>query len=204
MPAMSLDPRLPFFDALAERWDRDQDLERLSGRLDAGLEALGVGRSERVLDAGCGTGNLTLALARRLGPAGRIRALDLSPRMLAWARTKLADPRVTWIQAPLQALPADVTGLDRAILMGVWPHLDDRDAVLDLLHGRIRPGGRLHVWHLASRETINAIHAAAHPSVAGDLLEPPEAIAQALRRHGFEILECWEDVSESRVSGRRS
>ena len=204
MPAMSLDPRLPFFDALAERWDRDQDLERLPGRLDAGLEALGVGHAERVLDAGCGTGNLTLALARRLGPAGRVLALDPSPGMLAQARRKLDDPRVTWVQAPLQALPAEVTDLDRAILMGVWPHLDNRDAVVDLLHGRIRPGGHLHVWHLASREIINAIHAAAHPSVAGDLLERPEVIAQALPRHGFELLACWEDASESRVSGRRS
>ena len=38
---------------------------------------------ERVLDVGCGCGATTLALARAVGPAGRVTALDISGPMLA-------------------------------------------------------------------------------------------------------------------------
>ncbi len=60
-----------FFDGIAEKWDGWEDLDELARKLAAGLEELGVGRDETVLDIGCGTGNLTRALLARLPlPAG--------------------------------------------------------------------------------------------------------------------------------------
>jgi demethylmenaquinone methyltransferase/2-methoxy-6-polyprenyl-1,4-benzoquinol methylase len=47
------------------------------------------GASPRALDLACGTGDISLLLARRF-PAGRIEALDLSPAMLARARRRRA------------------------------------------------------------------------------------------------------------------
>jgi SAM-dependent methyltransferase len=57
---------------------------------------------ERVLDVGCGCGASTLELARAVGPAGRVAALDISGPMLAegQARAKAAGiANVDWRQA---------------------------------------------------------------------------------------------------------
>ena len=201
---MAPEPRVAFFDHLAEHWDGWEDLDTLPGRLDRALEDFGVAPGERVLEVGCGTGNLTLALTRRLGAEGRVFAVDCSPKMLARARTKVADPRVTWIQAAVQELPPEPRDLDRAILMGVWPHLDAKGQVLDLLHRRLRPGAGLHIWHLASRREINETHAKAHAAVAGDVLEPARDLSALLEAHGFEVLAARDDETQHSVSARRA
>ncbi len=45
-----------------------------------------VASGMRVLDVACGAGYQTLRLAERVGPAGRVVASDISPRMLAYVR----------------------------------------------------------------------------------------------------------------------
>jgi len=57
---------------------------------------------ERVLDVGCGCGASTLALARAVGPGGRVAALDISGPMLAEGRARAEAAGVTnvaWHQA---------------------------------------------------------------------------------------------------------
>ena len=80
-------------------WDADA-YDRMSGPLEAMgrdvLDRLELRGNETVLDAGCGTGRVTAALAARL-PAGRVIAVDASPAMAAQARERLgagADVRV--------------------------------------------------------------------------------------------------------------
>ena len=51
------------------------------------LDAAGVGRTDRVLDVGCGTGGTTIAAAR-LAPEGSALGVDLSAAMLAVARRR--------------------------------------------------------------------------------------------------------------------
>src|SRR3990170_4471953 len=58
----------------------------------ADLAALSVGG--RALDVACGTGDLAIELARRVGPSGEVVGSDFSDAMLARAREK--DPGVHW------------------------------------------------------------------------------------------------------------
>ena len=60
------------------------------------LDRLPLRGDERVLDAGCGTGQVTEALRERL-PNGEVVALDASPSMLEHARARLGDDRVTFL-----------------------------------------------------------------------------------------------------------
>ncbi len=55
---------------------------------DALLEDMAVGSSSRVLDVGCGTGSITLAVARRLTADGRSVGIDISQPMIAAARAR--------------------------------------------------------------------------------------------------------------------
>jgi demethylmenaquinone methyltransferase / 2-methoxy-6-polyprenyl-1,4-benzoquinol methylase len=66
----------------------------------ADLAALKPGA--RALDVACGTGDLAIELARRVGPGGEVVACDFSEQMLELARAKAADRatvRVEWANA---------------------------------------------------------------------------------------------------------
>ena len=79
------------------------------------LLALAAARAgERVLDVGCGCGAMTLELARAVGPAGRVAALDISAPMLAegQARAQAAGvANVDWRQADAATAALDAFDL---------------------------------------------------------------------------------------------
>src|SRR5918997_1675622 len=62
-----------------------------------------VAPGDRVLDVACGTGDLAIELARRVGPGGQVVGSDFSEAMLERARAK--SGAVTWEWADALALP---------------------------------------------------------------------------------------------------
>jgi demethylmenaquinone methyltransferase/2-methoxy-6-polyprenyl-1,4-benzoquinol methylase len=204
-PAAPKDParaKAAYFDGIARRWDGWEDLPALADKLGAGLEALGVGPGESVLDIGCGTGNLTGALLARLGRDGRVTAVDISRRMVRIARRKVRDPRVTWLVAGVERLPLPAASFDRVICYSVWPHLDDRPAVAAEIGRVLKPGGRVHVWHLSPREAIDRIHASAGGVIGNDRLPPAAETAALFRERGFRLLEVVDDAAGYLVDAR--
>lgn len=98
--------------------------------------------AQTIIDLGCGTGQLTLAL---LAPHRRVIGVDPSPAMLAVARAKAGADRVQWITGDTSALGAP--GADLIIMTGnvAQIFLDDAewDAALGHIHAALRPGGHL-------------------------------------------------------------
>ncbi len=78
---------LASFSALASTYDQLHFLQLCAHRL---VELTPLPAGARVLDVATGTGVVALAVARRVGSAGKVVGVDLSPEMLARARQKLA------------------------------------------------------------------------------------------------------------------
>jgi ubiquinone/menaquinone biosynthesis C-methylase UbiE len=188
-----------YFDSIAGDWDGWQD-EDLSGRLEAGLDEFGVGPDETVIDIGCGTGNLTIALLGRLSPEGRVISVDISPAMVERARAKVDDPRVEFLVEDAADLPLKDESADRIICYSVWPHLDGPSAAVEEFRRILRPGGFLHVWHLSPREVINEIHSSAGEAVSGDILPPAADTAALIEKRGFRLVAVIEDGTKYIVS----
>lgn len=105
----------------------------------------------RVLDACCGTGTMTAALASRL-PDSHVLAVDLSPDMLTEARSRLQHlaPRVRVLEAAAESLPLPSGSVDLVTCANAL-HLvhDPREAVREFARV-LAPGGALIVldWRL--------------------------------------------------------
>ncbi len=193
-PPTADDPRTQFFDAIAPVWDDWHNLPQVIGRLLEFLDRFGLRPDETVLDLGCGTGNLTLALLERLGSEGRVVAADISSAMLELARGKTADNRVSWLRASAETLPLAAQSCDRAICFSAWPHFRDPSTVLSGFRRILRPGGHVHILHFISREEVNRIHSSdSAPSVHGDLLPPVAEVANLFTDAGFEVVETADD-----------
>jgi len=103
----------------ARGWTGAQDLlEAMYRPLEAVL-ADAAGPGARVLDIGCGTGPTTLAVARRVGPAGRCVGVDVSAPMLEAAEERAArawdastDAPVTFVRADAATHPFEPAGFD--------------------------------------------------------------------------------------------
>lgn len=197
-------PRLEFFDSIADQWDGWHDLADLSRNLNAVLDKLSIDPSATVVDAGCGTGNLTVSLLNgTLGPSARVVAVDISEKMLDLARHKVTDPRVAWHCAAADSLPLDDGTADHVICFSAWPHFHDTAAVTREFRRVLRTGGSLHILHLISRSQVNRIHAQAHPSVHHDILAPASEIAKLLETHGFHIVDMTDDDRRYWITARK-
>lgn len=105
---------------------------------------LQLGGGETVLDAGCGTGQVTASVLERL-PRGRVIALDGSRRMLAAARGRFAgDPRVSFVRADLdRPPPLAPRSVDAIVSTSTFHWVRDHDALFRNLATALRPGGQL-------------------------------------------------------------
>jgi trans-aconitate 2-methyltransferase len=104
------------------------------------LNRLQLSGDEVVLDAGCGSGKITLELARRV-PRGIVYAVDAAPSMVAHTQEALGDRAIVSCQDLAQlGLPEPV---DVVFSNATFHWIPDHDALFAALHRNMKPGGRL-------------------------------------------------------------
>lgn len=105
---------------------------------------LGLRPGERVLELGCGTGNLWRENAERVPERTRLVLSDLSPGMLAQARERLVglSPKLEFHLADAQSLPFEDASFDVLLASHMLHHVPDRASALRELRRVLRHGGR--------------------------------------------------------------
>ena len=195
--------RREFFDHLADQWDEFYETDRVLPLLKDGLRSFKVDPKEQVIDLGCGTGVLLGCLLEHLDQDGAVTAVDISGRMIEKAKAKHQDDRVRFLVADAARIPVPDASADRVLCFSAWPHFPDPDAVIRELLRILKPGGRLHVWHVDSRHKINDIHKHAHHSVSADMLEPAERLAERMRSAGMSVEDRRDDQDSYLVTARK-
>jgi ubiquinone/menaquinone biosynthesis C-methylase UbiE len=104
-----------------------------------------VSEGMSVLDFGCGPGFFTLELARRVGPAGQVTAVDLQPGMLDLAGKKIATAGLTG-RVSFHACRTGTIGVSGpfafALAFHVLHEVPDPARLLGELRSLMAPGGR--------------------------------------------------------------
>jgi ubiquinone/menaquinone biosynthesis C-methylase UbiE len=100
---------------------------------------------DRVLDYGCGLGSFTMAAAQRVGPEGKVYALDLHPLALKRVEKTAAKRGFTNIETIqsgcITRLASDA--VDVILFYYILHWLTDPACVLGELHRVLKPGGTL-------------------------------------------------------------
>jgi demethylmenaquinone methyltransferase/2-methoxy-6-polyprenyl-1,4-benzoquinol methylase len=108
------------------------------------VDLAAVSPGDRVLDVATGTGDLALALARRVAPGGEVVGSDFSEEMLARARRKNRSPQTLsfeWGDALDLSYPDD--SFDAATVGFAARNFADLAAGLREMRRVVRPGGRV-------------------------------------------------------------
>jgi ubiquinone/menaquinone biosynthesis C-methylase UbiE len=172
------------FSAIAMRYDATRDVP--SASLKACYERLLVKKllpsTGVILDAGCGTGQISLPLAEM---GFDVRGYDVSQEMVTIAQAKRPRRvRAHYAVADARSLPEDDNRLDAIVVSKLFQHVEDWPVVCRELVKVLRPGGCiLHVRdrgsygnavrrHFAGRRRLGL-----HPTLPG----PPPARARAAR-----------------------
>ncbi len=141
---------------MIEFWNGEggQKWVRFQSMIDAGLLPFGhraiaasaVKAGERVLDIGCGCGDTSFELARRVGSDGYVLGVDVSELILERAKSRAATTAVTNIQferADAQTHQFETASFDLVFSRFGVMFFENPIAAFSNLQSSLKPGGRL-------------------------------------------------------------
>jgi ubiquinone/menaquinone biosynthesis C-methylase UbiE len=109
------------------------------------LHDAGIGHGMRVLDLGCGVGDVTMLLADMVGPSGSIVGIDHSPQAIALAQERVGETRhrnITFARCAVEDY-TDAATFDAVIGRYVLIHQSDPVRFMRAATRPLRPGGIL-------------------------------------------------------------
>ncbi|HZJ13925.1 MAG TPA: methyltransferase domain-containing protein [Chthoniobacteraceae bacterium] len=169
----------------------------------AAWERAGFRRGHRILDVGCGPGFATVDLAQRVGPRGRVVAVDISQRFLTHLEERARARGLTnvrTIQGSVERLAIGEAGFDGAYARWVLCFVRRPAAVLRQVARRLKRGAVFviqdyynyeHLVIAPQCEAFRRVFRAVHESwrVHGGDPDIGCRLPGLLRRAGFEVRE---------------
>ncbi len=136
------------FDSVASRYDLMNDVMSLG--LHRVWKAIAIAQAQiregqSILDVASGTGDLALAFAQRVGPAGSVVMTDINAQMLARGRNRLIDAGypVPAVVCDAEHLPFSDKTFDRVMVAFGLRNMTHKDRALAEMHRVLKPQGKL-------------------------------------------------------------
>lgn len=191
VPAAGHDWLLPLYDPVQKLLGGDSARGELIGQA-------AIAPGHRVLDVGCGTGDLVVAV-KRSHPDAEVVGLDPDPKALARARRKLerAGLAVRLEQGFGDALPFEDASFDRVLSSFMFHHLplEGKQGMLREVRRVLAPGGSFHMLDFGG-------HGAHHEGLFARLLHAADGMHD---NYGDRPLELMREagLADAREVGQR-
>ena len=159
------------------------------------VRAAGLQPGETVVDLGCGAGMDVFLAANRVGPAGRVVGIDMTPEMLARARANAARgsyPQVEFQQAEIERLPVASGSADAVLSNCVINLAPDKAGVYREIFRVLKPGGRFAIADIVLRGEPGRLRRAVldlAPCSCISTALAEDAYLETIRAAGFEGVE---------------
>ncbi len=140
------------FDRIAQRYDLTNDAISMGMHhiwKQRAVGELALKKDGSYLDVCCGTGDLTLRIAKNLSKSGKVSGLDFSPKMLAVAHQRLAKhsaearSEVTFQEGDALQLPFAKDTFDGAIVSFGLRNVTDYQRGINEMTRVVKPGGKV-------------------------------------------------------------
>ena len=157
------------------------------------LDLLPLHEGMTVADVGAGTGLFTLALAERVGPKGRVDAVDVQAYFLdhIGQKARKAELRnIDLVRATQESVGLPEASVDLVLMCDAYHHVERPAAYLASLLSAIRPGGRLFVVDYI------AVEGKSETWLLDHVRATPEQFRAEIESAGFRFVRAHEGVLE--------
>ncbi len=137
-----------YLDADPERWKGvfEREGRELFDRRGQIIDALQLAPGDSVADVGAGTGLFTMLFAERVGRAGRVYAVDISPSFIEAIQARVASSgldNVVPVINSQQSVGLPPNSVDLVFIADTYHHFEYPQQMLDSIRTALRPAGRL-------------------------------------------------------------
>ena len=162
--------------------------------------------AQTVLDIGTGIGEPAISIAQRIGPGGRVTAIDRDPAMIEFARERAAGMGIANVEFDVSDIDDfECTRSCFDVVVARWSLMfsADLESLLQRLSTFLRPGGRLvaATWDAPERvpsitlaRRVTRAHLGLEPYEYGPgtafALQDPDRLVDALGAAGFREISC--------------
>ncbi len=149
------------------------------------MDALGAKPGSKVADVGAGEGYFTFHLAARVGPSGKVYAVDINDKVLSKIREHAEKEKLLQIETVLGVaddprLPSE--SVDGVLLVNAYHEMREADAMLRAMRRALRPGGLLVIIDRGDKAgEPRSVYEERHKI-------PEELVREDTARQGFEFV----------------
>lgn len=143
-----------------------------------GLEAAEIGKVSRAADIGCGTGTVSRWIAERIGPSGRVDAIDIAPEQIDVARSTPAAPgsaAIHYATGSVYEPTLEESAFDLVFCRLVLCHLKEPGNAVAQMARLLRPGGRLVLVDMDLRDIFTMPPCDQYPTFVREAVIPLQA-----------------------------
>ncbi|HEV3163261.1 MAG TPA: methyltransferase domain-containing protein [Isosphaeraceae bacterium] len=136
------------------------------------VDALGLRPGQAVADLGAGTGVFTGLIADKVGPRGKVYAVDIAKPFLdhvAAEAKKRGQTQVQTVRCPPDGTGLQPQSIDLAFICDVYHHLEFPAKSLASVHQALRQGGELVVVDFDRREGVSSAFVLEHIRASKDV-----------------------------------